>query len=33
MFRNPDPEAICALLREVKTIAVVGPCAEVADAG
>ena len=24
MFRNPDPEAICALLREVKTIAVVG---------
>jgi predicted CoA-binding protein len=24
MFRNPDPDAICALLREVKTIAVVG---------
>ncbi|HNQ56320.1 MAG TPA: CoA-binding protein [Candidatus Desulfobacillus denitrificans] len=24
MFRNPDPEAICALLREAKTIAVVG---------
>ena len=24
MFRNPDPEAICALLREVKTVAVVG---------
>lgn len=24
MFRNPDPEQICALLREVKTIAVVG---------
>lgn len=24
MFRNPPPEAICALLREVKTIAVVG---------
>jgi hypothetical protein len=24
MFSNPDPEAICALLREVKTIAVVG---------
>ncbi len=24
MFRNPDPEAICALLHEVKTIAVVG---------
>ncbi len=24
MFRNPDPERICALLREVKTIAVVG---------
>ena len=24
MFHNPDPEAICALLREVKTIAVVG---------
>ncbi len=24
MFRNPDPEAICALLREAKTVAVVG---------
>ena len=24
MFRNPDPAAICALLREVKTVAVVG---------
>ena len=24
MFRNPDPAAICALLREVRTIAVVG---------
>ena len=24
MFRNPDSDAICALLREVKTIAVVG---------
>ena len=24
MFRNPDAEAICALLRDVKTIAVVG---------
>ncbi len=24
MFRNPPPETICALLREVKTIAVVG---------
>lgn len=24
MFRNPPPEAICALLREAKTIAVVG---------
>jgi predicted CoA-binding protein len=24
MFRNPPPEAICALLREVRTIAVVG---------
>ncbi|MBM3392769.1 MAG: CoA-binding protein [Betaproteobacteria bacterium] len=24
MFRNPDPEAIRALLREVKTVAVVG---------
>ena len=24
MFRNPDPAAICALLREVRTVAVVG---------
>ena len=24
MFRNPPPETICALLREVKTVAVVG---------
>jgi predicted CoA-binding protein len=24
MFANPDTEAICALLRQVKTIAVVG---------